>query len=618
MATAEHAHENWGGRDEAGYIRGLKKKGMTVASSIAELLDNSSDAGAKNFRLTIANQYIYFGDDAGGMNMNNLKNMLIMERENNGGKMTKGGLGVGLKNALALLSNYINSCVILTKTSKGEHLKIEIPWNRIFKDLRWINMIPPAVKMSDEEVQEFNQYVPSENKEQGTVIRIKKREIIVGQIKKQFSDDKKTLEKIERWDMQIQSPPINISLCDYVENPNSIQSLDQYKFICNDEDVYLDLRTVAYIEQWKNHEGENFWVFPEINPKKKQGRKYFDNFGNKVRREPTNWPNSNDSTITHGDTRFENTGNVLIWQAQTPVNLEWFDSKNPLDSGRYLSGINKTMLSLDRNKNFFNHNDDDLINFCKTPLIRNGRLTGHFELPKYKIKGRGYGNTPEQNKNNLWNKCTRDVLKYNTESYQDNEFDDIMGIQQKKSSWDSSCIIENTKLTRTLEYLKEQHGNIIWDWTEILEQKAKAAAAQLKKSEREEEQQEAEEEPVFQFPENQEDEDNEEDEDNQDNEDNEEEDDDNEDNDDSEEDEENESEQEDEENESEQEEDVIQSSDNKITQDVENKPQLYDRFIDNDENKSKVFDLIKREGYFIETDEKKIKIVDLLRREGLI
>jgi hypothetical protein len=431
MATAEQAQENWGERDEAGFVRGLKKKGMTIASSFAELLDNSSDAHATHCRFTIANKLIYFSDNGNGMNRNNFKNMFIMERENNGGTMSKGGLGVGVKNALALLSNWQYSCVILTKTSEGNHLKVEIPWGRIFEQLRWVKMITPAIEMTHEEILEFNNFVPSENKEHGTVIKIKKTFKICDQIKNQFNDDtKKNLSKTERWDIQIQSPSINISLCDFAENPNDNQILHQYKFICNDEPVYRDHTTDIPIELWRHHEGEIFYVFPED-----ESLIFFDKHGNGVSKTPSQWLNG-------GANRYENTGHILIYQAQTPVNHNWFDPANPLQSGRYLSRTNNFMLSLDRNKKFFNHNEDDEeIDFYKTPLIRNGRLIGHFEIPGYKIKGRGYGNTQEQNKKNLWTKCTRDIIKYDTQSYQDNEFDDIMGIQQKKSSWDPGCII---------------------------------------------------------------------------------------------------------------------------------------------------------------------------------
>ena len=346
MATAEQAHENWGGRDEAGYVRGLKKKGMTIASSGSELLDNSSDAGANNFRPTIAYEDVYFGDNGAGMDQNNLKNAFIMEHENNRDRYTKGVAGIGLKVALAFLSDWKYPCVILTKKSKGKYLKVEIPWDRIFEELKWDKMISPATEMTSAEILEFEKYLPSENKEHGTVIKIKKTLKVCEHIRNQFNDERKKLSKMDRWDIQIQSPFIQISLCDFDDNPNTFQNLEPYKIFCDNEPVYMGYTTNAPIDLYRHkYTGEYEWTFKE---EEDEDEKFFGKYGKGISTKPSKWDKK------MAEKTFEKIGDIYsAYKAHTPINKNWFDPEKPLEHNIYGSSSANFMLALDRNKKHF-------------------------------------------------------------------------------------------------------------------------------------------------------------------------------------------------------------------------------------------------------------------------
>ena len=192
--------------------------------------------------------------------------------------------------------------------------------------------------MEPNDIKKFEELIPGENKESGTVIKIENNLELEDDINNQFKNPK-NIKKANRWDHQIQDPPLKITLDDegdktnldpfkfftnsnYYEKGDKSYKIDIYKPIKNDDDddddndKKIDTGDLMYV--YNNSDGGDYPKLIAIRPR---GTTQFDT-------EPSEFiPDG-----TH-----EYTGKFFEFNIATPIVKEWFDSINPLANAAALN-----------------------------------------------------------------------------------------------------------------------------------------------------------------------------------------------------------------------------------------------------------------------------------------
>ena len=171
MSDQSNQSSNIGSWDERGLLNSFKKKGITNFSAISEYLANSIDANAYNVKLIFEKDEFIFIDDGLGMNYDKVTNMFSCYRANHTNEKSKGIVGIGAKLASAFISDYKNTCIILTKSEQDQLLKVNIPWGEIYQEGIYICKIQVEI-MSFDEKEKFYKYLQllNPNSKTGTLI----------------------------------------------------------------------------------------------------------------------------------------------------------------------------------------------------------------------------------------------------------------------------------------------------------------------------------------------------------------------------------------------------------------------------------------------------------------
>jgi hypothetical protein len=148
-----------GSINERGFINSLDRQGFTLVKSGCELIANLIDAFATTGIFT--NKYgktIELADDGIGMDLQGLKNMVDIFRENHANDKSMGVSGMGGSAASFRLSKYNNTkprpIVIFTKHEKDKYLKALVPWDKIFTEGKFSGQVQ-IIQMDSNEIDTF-------------------------------------------------------------------------------------------------------------------------------------------------------------------------------------------------------------------------------------------------------------------------------------------------------------------------------------------------------------------------------------------------------------------------------------------------------------------------------
>lgn len=171
-----------GSIDEKGVINSWKLSGFNKSKSLSELIANSIDAGANQINFESINDKINIIDDGNGMLVENIHSMFSLYKSNHSNNFSMGKAGFGAKPALLKLSNGQN-VKIITKNNKGEYFTINIPFHKILSEGKWNdNIICDTSNKTDIDL--FNKY----NIKTGTLIElIDYKNEIINELKLQFN-----------------------------------------------------------------------------------------------------------------------------------------------------------------------------------------------------------------------------------------------------------------------------------------------------------------------------------------------------------------------------------------------------------------------------------------------
>jgi hypothetical protein len=169
--------------DELGWLRSWESQGFNDSKCLSELIDNSIDAGCKNFNFIVdkKNNKMYIIDDGVGMNLQELKDMYNVYHSNSNCNRI-GNYGFGTKPAQLLLSRKTNTKII-TKKSDDKYYTANANWGDIIKKGKYSGEIS-ILESTNEEIELFNKHNYSPY---GTVIVLPIYKEVVEIIELQFN-----------------------------------------------------------------------------------------------------------------------------------------------------------------------------------------------------------------------------------------------------------------------------------------------------------------------------------------------------------------------------------------------------------------------------------------------
>lgn len=160
-------------------IESLRHLTYTNTSALADIVDNSLDAGANNIIVDISKEEITILDDGCGMNIDVMREAIKLGSNTNKDKTELGRFGMGLVTAGISMARRID---VVSKVSGGEIYKVSLDLDEIAKTNEW-KAIEDAPNMNDS--------INLSNLESGTLIRLSQIDNmdrnISSNVKKEFS-----------------------------------------------------------------------------------------------------------------------------------------------------------------------------------------------------------------------------------------------------------------------------------------------------------------------------------------------------------------------------------------------------------------------------------------------
>lgn len=423
-----------GSIDQRGVINSLDRQGFTPIKCGSEFIANSIDANSSNILFTYDMSNIKIIDDGQGMTLDKLKKMVNIFGENHAGHRSMGVSGMGFSASSYQWSKARDGkpkrVHVYTKNQNSEHYKLCIPWDKISIEGQFTGQVE-ITKMDENEILNF---VSERNdngfKLTGTTIAFYYAESIIEILEDQFKETSSDLDnswsvifgKTDQLIMYYDGEKINeLRKYNYFNDLDGNFYWGKYcteiysfidkqtgmpRFVC--KDPYRETPEGIYMEFKKNGRGVN--------------------------------TTKSDVEI---DFQKYNDYDIIYFVSGMRKRDEIFDERNPKPTTAtyYANDYDRKFLGdkLDSNSKFYG----------QISIFRNNqRITG-FVPSDYKLNNaRGNGE--------IFTKLIyhRVTLSYNVESKQNNNIDNIHGIQQNKNQNQKNFPLNYQRL---VTYLKEFH-----------------------------------------------------------------------------------------------------------------------------------------------------------------
>ena len=442
--------ERVGSLNEGGIIYDLKKCGFTDFSSICEILGNSIDAGSDNFQFKCQMQDTKYIDDGLGMDKEKAKNMFDLCRENHSGEKSIGISGKGAKGSTLKLSRDKN---VIVYTSDGKsYLKITVPWDIIFQELKYTGMIT-IENMNKKEEEEFLEDRINFESKTGTTIVIPNNEEVYNEILDNFNNTRLDRKSNNRIDCIFGNFSTKISLIDMNNIQNNVENLKMYNYFgfpdthyykSKFEDrilIYQDKRNNIIHYIWEKEDDKHYNM-----PKVARG---ISKTPRQCRIDKSNWKYIGVFNVKNGFLK-----NKTIFDDTNPDSPDPKRKKKIINIKGGKAKVNSNTIG-DYDDEFFNisknlgYIEDDLSN-CS--IFRNNHRINDKTID-------GFKSTSARGTHDSYLKIAllRTSISYDTMSNQDNLLDKIIGVQSNKNQLNSDGFPK--ELMYMLTYIKQQ----VWE-----------------------------------------------------------------------------------------------------------------------------------------------------------
>ncbi len=425
-----------GSINDAGMLMGLTRKGFTHEKCLSELTANSIDAGAKHLQFKVTQQHIALIDDGNGMNQKAIENMFDMHKENHAEHKSLGVSGVGGKVSLSYLSEK-TEVVLFTKVKKGLHFKVTVPWDEMFKQQKYTNMIK-VEPMNENEVFDFHKERENmENKDSGLTIRFKFNDTLADQIEKQFCSPDHYKEKydidINPIDMlRVIYGQFDIIISYFHFEVHETKIMQKYNYFGGNQSDYYKGITTSKVQVYekKNKMRYILNMESEIKPFSKGFKKEIE----LVSESLTGWTPIGEYDVITGcrrDPDYFNDTNLKLPEGASDASLDY--------ERQYIGDTKNEFL-------------------CKPSLVRNGQLICSIEMPDISIASR------RANARALFGiRHLKSYVSYNPTSYLANKLDILSGIQENKNQNGGTIEIP---FGRLIQHLMKEKEKEIWTYFE--------------------------------------------------------------------------------------------------------------------------------------------------------
>ena len=437
-----------GSINEAGYLESLYKKGFNELKSILELVANCIDAESTEIEFSVEEKNTYMTDNGKGMDEDDMKNMMDVQRENHKSDISLGVSGVGGKIATLYLGNK-EEVIYYSHKQDGPYLKLTIPWKDIFKKQIYTGM-SECEYMNDDEKKKFEEKTTNNT---GTMIEFKSSKVLTNTLLENFKT------KIIKYDEDMQksfrltdSAPIvfgrfselKITYKNY-EDAEDIKTMKKYDYFSDEETEYYLGKQEFTIEGWKLKQGNQVRYI------------YTDEIKNQweIVAKGRGWSKKaikNFSNLT----KYELFGKWDIYVGLRK-DKSTFDPDNPCTlkdlEKKYKYAQNHFHNEYDQKYLVENLTQPNFAYINQWPLVRNGQEIGRIPCPDFAASSaRGSLET-------YVTYMTRVDIRYQPTSNQSNFQDKQMGIQENKNQFESGDIPLN--FSRLVKHVRELQANKI-------------------------------------------------------------------------------------------------------------------------------------------------------------
>ena len=418
--------------DESGFLNSLYRKGFTHANAILEVVANSLDANLTKLQFIINELYTYIIDNGIGMTEIEFRRMFSMFRENHAGSQTRGVSGFGAKPAILLLSKQQIVHIYTCKEGTTNYLTAIVPWDKIFSERKYSNMIQIRSMTKDEQ----HEYITNNPDGHGTIIVLpttnETRDAILNSFPKRWNNNTPAMDRIG---IVFGNDVYECTCDDAIEGK---QVLKLYNYFSGNQVNYICGITYATIQQWyhKNSKHTRFFLEDED-----RGNLEIIACASGYRKDPTP-SNTNLVGYTH--------------QGTYTVKLALRNDVLPLLDPSNLVELGASFYTGAYDKQYF---DGTVLEeyYIKNKLVRNNQRIGYFETPDI-TEASCRGNSVL----NITYRLLQVELCYNPTSEQNNQQDIICNIQDVKNQWNGKAL--PITLTRFIKYLRHNKGKSIMEF----------------------------------------------------------------------------------------------------------------------------------------------------------
>jgi hypothetical protein len=417
--------------DESGFLNSLYRKGFTTANAILELVANSLDANSTKIRFDIREILIYMIDNGWGMDEDGFRKMFSMFRENHAGAHTRGVSGFGAKPSTLILCKKQSMTIYTCKMGTTNYLTAIIPWDKMFSEKKYSNMITIRPMTRDEQIE----FIKNNPEGHGTIIVLphndETRDAILDSFPKRV---KKNTPAMDRIGIVFGNDTYECICDDAIEGK---QVLKLYNYFGGNQVNYICGITQSTIQQWYHEKSKHTRYLLEEDDQLLEIVPSRGGFST----EPVPFRTNLIGYINVGTY----TGKLGLRNDVLPP----LDPSNPVE-------LNASFYTGEYDKQYF---DGDVLEdyHKKNRLVRNNQRIGYFDTPDIKeTSARGNAEL------SIIYRLLQVDLCYNPTSEQNNHQDATCNIQDVKNQWNGKAL--PIMLTRLIKYERQKKGKSILEF----------------------------------------------------------------------------------------------------------------------------------------------------------
>jgi hypothetical protein len=445
MATDSVSEHLVGDIDERGFINNLYRKGFSFDKCISELHANCIDANCSDIKYIEREETIKIVDDGCGMDIEGVKNMFSMYRDNHNFDKSLGVSGMGSKAATCILSGKKNM-YIYTKKIDGQPISAYIPWETIFKTGKYSNQIKISL-MTQEEIDEFNSDRINTNN-CGTTIVFPQSKQLSECIKQQLDPETTNNDLLPTSQLCYIYGKFNRIKTTYVSftspsvEPNVLKL---YNYFEDNDTKYYQGITECVIKCYKNisDKDDKRFILYMPNGEELESEKYGRGYAKTL------------TPVIKNLTSYRCYGEFNI-KCAIKRDRKYFDETKPVLPSSSTPKIHDYDIE-HFDKSFPSHNIYAEF-LSKTSIVRNGQVIGNIDLDDFKFSStRGNAKLMFKTMN------VRCIIEYNPISTQDNEMDKLVCVQENKTQLVCNFPVN---LTRLISHVKGDKADSVWKYFE--------------------------------------------------------------------------------------------------------------------------------------------------------